>query len=101
MRRVLLITALAPVVVLCTTILWVYHKADEAPDFKGPDVAVIVAAHDLRVGTTVDEHDIKIIKIAASDLPPGAPRRRSDVLGHRVIVAISKGQFILPSQLQH
>jgi hypothetical protein len=30
-RRVLLIAALAPVVVLCTTILWVYQRADEEP----------------------------------------------------------------------
>ena len=32
---------------------------------------VIVAADDLQVGTRVEEHDIKIIKIRAADLPPG------------------------------
>jgi pilus assembly protein CpaB len=62
-------------------------------------VDVIVAADDLQVGARVDEHDIKIIKIPAVDLPPGAPRRRSDVLGHGVIVPISKGEFILPNRL--
>ena len=62
-------------------------------------VDVIVAADDLQVGARVDEHDIKIIKIPAADLPPGAPRRRSDVLGHGVIVPISKGEFILPNRL--
>jgi pilus assembly protein CpaB len=62
-------------------------------------VDVIVAANDLQVGARVDEHDIKIIKIAAADLPPGTPRRRSDVLGHGVIVPISKGEFILPNRL--
>jgi pilus assembly protein CpaB len=62
-------------------------------------VDVIVATDDLQVGARVEEHDIKIIKIPAADLPPGSPRRRSDVLGHGVIVPISKGEFILPNRL--
>ena len=62
-------------------------------------VDVIVAADDLQVGARVEEHDIKIIKIPAADLPPGSPRRRSEVLGHGVIVPISKGEFILPNRL--
>jgi pilus assembly protein CpaB len=62
-------------------------------------VDVIVAADDLQVGARVDEHDIKVIRIPASDLPPGAPRKRADVLGHGVIVPISKGEFILPNRL--
>src|SRR5271165_3997229 len=60
---------------------------------------VIVAAEDLQVGTRVDEHDIKVIKIPASDLPGGAPRRKSDVVGHGVIIPISKGEFILQNKL--
>jgi pilus assembly protein CpaB len=62
-------------------------------------VDVIVAADDLQVGAKVEEHDIKVIKIPGADLPPGAPRRRADVLGHGVIVPISKGEFILPNRL--
>jgi pilus assembly protein CpaB len=64
-----------------------------------PGIDVIVAAEDLQVGARVDEQDIKVIRILASDLPPGAPRRRADVLGHGVIVPISKGEFILPNRL--
>ena len=64
-----------------------------------PGVDVIVAADDLQVGAKVEERDIKIIRIPAADLPPGSPRRRSDVLGHGVIVPISKGEFILPNRL--
>jgi pilus assembly protein CpaB len=64
-----------------------------------PGTEVIVAADDLNVGARVEEHDIKIIKIAASDLPTGAPRRKADVLGHGVIIPISKGEFILPNKL--
>ena len=62
-------------------------------------IDVIVAADDLQVGTKVEERDIKIIKIPASDLPSGAPRRRSDVVGHGVILPITKGDFMLPSKL--
>jgi len=62
-------------------------------------VDVIVAADDLQVGAKVEERDIKIIKIPGADLPPSAPRRRADVLGHGVIVPIAKGEFILPNRL--
>ena len=64
-----------------------------------PGIEVIVAADDLQVGARVEEHDIKVIKIPKEDLPPGAPRRRADVLGHGVIIPIAKGEFILPNRL--
>jgi pilus assembly protein CpaB len=64
-----------------------------------PGMEVMVAADDLQVGAKVEERDIKIIRIRAADLPPGAPRRRSDVIGHGVIVPISKGEFFLPNRL--
>lgn len=67
------------------------------PTEAGADV--IVAANDLQVGARVEEHDIKVIKIPSGDLPPGAPRKRSEVLGHGVIIPISKGEFILPNRL--
>ncbi len=64
-----------------------------------PGVEVMVAANDLQVGQRIDEHDVRIIRINPADLPPGTPRRRSDVLGHGVIIPISKGEFILPNRL--
>ena len=64
-----------------------------------PMFDVIVAATDLQVGTKIDEHDIKIVKVPQSALPDGTPRRRSDVIGHGVIVPIMKGEFILSSKL--
>jgi pilus assembly protein CpaB len=60
---------------------------------------VMVAANDLQVGARVEERDIRIIRINSSDLPPGAPRAKKDVLGRGVIVPISKGEFILPNRL--
>src|ERR1041384_1687365 len=79
--------------------LYVYRNLQGKGVSGDSGVEVIVAANDLQVGARVEEHDIKIIKIPAADLPPGAPRRRSDVLGHGVIIPISKGEFILPNRL--
>ena len=64
-----------------------------------PMFDVIVAATDLQVGTKIDEHDIKIVKVPQSALPDGTPRRRSDVIGHGVIIPITKGEFILSTKL--
>src|SRR6267378_2070017 len=64
-----------------------------------PGVDVMVAADDLQVGARVEEHDIKIIKIPASDIPPTAPRRKADVLDHGVILPIAKGEFLLSGKL--
>src|ERR1700674_4505064 len=64
-----------------------------------PGVDVMVAAEDLQVGARVEERDIKIIKIPASDIPPTAPRRKADVLDHGVILPIAKGEFLLSGKL--
>jgi pilus assembly protein CpaB len=64
-----------------------------------PGVQVMVAANDLQVGSRVEERDVKVISIPAADLPPGAPRRKADVIGHGVTLPIAKGEFILPNRL--
>jgi pilus assembly protein CpaB len=97
--RLLLIGILALALGLVASV-YVYRNL-QLKSGSGSDsgVDVIVAADDLQVGARVEERDIKIIRIPAADLPPGSPRRRSDVLGHGVIVPISKGEFILPNRL--
>ena len=79
--------------------LMVYKNLQSKTVSAEPGIDVIVAANDLQVGARVEEHDIKIIRIPLSDLPAGAPRKRSDVLGHGVIIPITKGEFILPTKL--
>ena len=79
--------------------LLVYRKLEPAGANSDPGVQVIVAANDLQVGARVEDRDIRVIRIASADLPPGAPRKRSDVIGHGVIIPISKGEFILPNRL--
>jgi pilus assembly protein CpaB len=97
--RLLLIGILALALGLVASV-YVYRSL-QLKSGSGSDsgVDVIVAADDLQVGARIEERDIKIIRIPAADLPPGSPRRRSDVLGHGVIVPISKGEFILPNRL--
>jgi pilus assembly protein CpaB len=97
--RLLMIGALALALGFFAS-LYVYRNLQARSGGSSEQISdVIVAAADLQVGARVEEHDIKIIKIPTADLPPGAPRRRADVLGHGVIVPISKGEFILPNRL--
>src|SRR5207302_7382677 len=43
--------------------------------------------------------DVKVVKFPAANIPQGAPSRLSQVLGRGVVLAITKGEFILPSKL--
>jgi pilus assembly protein CpaB len=79
--------------------VYVYKNLQSKTGSADAGVDVIVAADDLQVGARVEERDIKVIRIPGADLPPSAPRKRADVLGHGVIVPISKGEFILPNRL--
>ncbi len=96
--RLLMIGVLALALGLFTS-TYVYKNLQARSGSAEVGVDVMVAANDLQVGARVEEHDLKIIKIPGSDLPPGAPRRRADVLGHGVILPISKGEFILLNKL--
>jgi pilus assembly protein CpaB len=97
--RLLMIGVLALAVGFFVSV-YVYKNLQTKGGSSGDSgVEVMVAANDLQVGARVEEHDIRVIRIPGADLPPGAPRRRSEVLGHGVIVPISKGEFILPNRL--
>ncbi len=74
---------------------YMQQKSGVAPDMA----QVMVAANDLQVGARVEERDIRVISIPSGDMPPGAPRKKADVIGHGVIIPISKGEFILPNRL--
>ena len=97
-RRYLIIGSLALVISFLVSVT-AYEKLQVIAASRESRIEVMVAAEDLQVGAKLEEHDIRIIKIAATDLPPGAPRRRTDVVGHGVILPIFKGEFILPNRL--
>jgi pilus assembly protein CpaB len=97
--RLLMIGVLALVAGVAVSLL-VYRSLqgkNGTPSDAGADV--MVAANDLQVGARIEQRDIKVIKIPAGELPPGAPRKKTDVIGHGVILPISKGEFILPNRL--
>lgn len=71
-------------------------KSGKPPE---PMIGAIVSAKDLQVGARLEEADIRIVRIPVSSLPPDSPRRPADLIGRGVILPISKGQFILSSQL--
>lgn len=97
--RLLLIGALALALGFVVSMLVYKNLQIRSGALNEPGVEVIVAADDLQVGARVEPRDIKVIRVAQSDLPPGAPRRKADVLGHGVIIPISKGEFILSNKL--
>jgi pilus assembly protein CpaB len=79
--------------------VYVYRNLQPKSGVPADMAQVMVAANDLQVGARVEDHDIKIIQIPSTDMPPGAPRKKADVVGHGVIIPISKGEFILPNRL--
>ena len=96
--RLMMIGALALAIAFLVSVI-VYKNLQGKMGSSDPGVQVMVAANDLQVGSRVEERDIRIISVPSADLPPGAPRKRSDVIGHGVISPISKGEFILPNRL--
>ena len=96
--RLMMIGALALAIAFLVSVI-VYKNLQGKMGSSDPGMQVMVAANDLQVGSRVEEHDVRIISVPAADLPPGAPRKSSDVIGHGVISPISKGEFILPNRL--
>jgi pilus assembly protein CpaB len=79
--------------------VYVYKNLQPKSGIPADTAEVMVAANDLQVGARVEDRDVRIIRILSSDMPPGAPRKKADVIGHGVIIPISKGEFILPNRL--
>jgi len=62
-------------------------------------VPVVMAADDIQVGTKLEAHDVHVVTLPQSAVPPGAYSGTSQVLGRGAILPVSKGEFILPSKL--
>jgi pilus assembly protein CpaB len=62
-------------------------------------VPVVVAADDIQVGAKLEAHDVKLVSLPPSAVPPGAFSAVSKVVGRGAILPLSKGEFILPSKL--
>jgi pilus assembly protein CpaB len=62
-------------------------------------VPVVVAADDIQVGVKLADHDVRVVTLPQSAVPPGAFSATSKVLGRGAILPMSNGEFILPSKL--
>ncbi len=62
-------------------------------------VQVVVAANDIQVGAKLEAHDVRVITLPQSAVPPGAFSDPSKVLKRGAILPVSKGEFILSSKL--
>ncbi len=96
--RLLMIGTLALALGLFASV-YVYKHLASGGGSNDAGVEVMVAKHDLAVGSRVEQSDIGTIRVAAKDLPPNAPRKYADVVGHGVIIPIAQGEFILPNRL--
>jgi pilus assembly protein CpaB len=79
--------------------LYAYKNLQSRGGPSEPGVDVIVAADDIQVGNKIEEHDVRIAKLPPGSLPASTYSKRSQVLGHGVVVPIAKGEFVLPSKL--
>src|SRR6202158_3139179 len=66
---------------------------------KERGVPVLMAADNMQVGTKLEAHDVHVVTLPQSAVPPGAFSGTSQVLGRGAILPVSKGEFILPSKL--
>lgn len=96
--RFLMIGALALAAGLLAAV-FVYKNLQQKNGVAANMAQVMVAASDLQVGARIEDHDVHVISIASDDMPANAPRKKADVIGHGVIIPISKGEFILPNRL--
>jgi len=60
---------------------------------------VVMAADDIQVGAKLEAHDVHVVTLPQSAVPPGAFSGTTQVLGRGAVLPISKGEFILPSKL--
>jgi len=77
----------------------VYHNLQARAPAALPGEDVVVAAADLEVGSKIEDKDIKVVRFPAGDLPPNCFRKKSQVIGHGVVLPIGKGEFMLPNKI--
>ena len=96
--RLLMIGGLALAVGLLVAFT-VYNRLRTPNASNEPSVRVVVAANDIQIGTKLSDHDVRVIALPISAIPPGAYSSPSKVLDRGAVLPINKGEFILPSKL--
>jgi pilus assembly protein CpaB len=62
-------------------------------------VDVVVAAHDISVGSKIEDTDLKVVKLPPTDLPQGIFHQKSSIAGRGAVLPLVTGEFILPTKL--
>src|SRR5690348_4116401 len=97
--RLLMIGILALAVGLMTSYI-VYGRLRSAPNAGAePGVEVVVAAHDLAVGSKLEDRDLLVVRYPKTDLPSNFFAKRSEIVGRGVVMPVSKGEFLIQSKL--
>ncbi len=98
--RLLMIGGLALAIGLLVSFT-VYNRLRNSGGSAGnePGVPVVVAADDIQIGVKLEAHDVRVITLPQSAVPPGAFVAASQVLGRGAVLPMSKGEFILPGKL--
>jgi pilus assembly protein CpaB len=59
----------------------------------------VIAAGDIQVGQRIEDKDLKVVKLPASDLPQNVFRQKGPIVGRGAVLPIVKGELVLPSKL--
>jgi Flp pilus assembly protein CpaB len=86
--------ALVTAIVVSTDLATLHRRAGSL----GPERAVAVAARDLPIGTTVSASDLRVRRVHASQLPPGA-LTTADIEGRVVVVTVLDEGFLTSRNL--
>jgi pilus assembly protein CpaB len=97
--RLLMIGGLALAVGLLVSFTVYNRLRNVSPNGNQAGVPVVVAADEIQIGAKLDTHDVRVVTLPASAVPPGAYSRPAQVLGRGAVLPIGQGEFILPSKL--
>jgi hypothetical protein len=99
MRVALTVVFTLALVTSLIVVNWWLRPFDSWVGPKDPGVEVMVATRDLPAGIVVQEGDFRIVRVSPEAIPRGIPRKRSDVIGHKTLRTIQKGEFIHLSEV--
>src|SRR5438309_6515741 len=77
--------------------VYVYRNLQPKSSIPADTAEVMVAANDLQVGARVEDRDVWIMRMLGRDMPPGAPRKKADVIAPGCIIPSSTGEVIPPN----
>ncbi|MFI5118347.1 MAG: Flp pilus assembly protein CpaB [Terriglobales bacterium] len=97
--RLLMIGGLALAVGLLVSFTVYNRLRTSAGSNNERGVRVVVAAGDIQVGAKLEAHDLRVITLPQSAVPPGAFSDPAKVVGRGAVLPVSSGEFILPSKL--